>query len=192
MALPRNYEYKISIKTESEEQKQLRNSFRGKLLHELKQLQATEIQENKKKIQFVIKNTLFGIAVKVQMRWSYAPQFNLYIRFDMSEFMKFLIAFALFIGFLGRITIQHYIIITLSLSILLYLLNFAIIYVWSNKFSEKILYSIIPNYFEKREMQKRSEKYSDIPQNYSQKSVSREGNFTINYQIKKENEKNKR
>jgi len=191
MALPWSYSYKKEFNCSEKEKHLLKSSFKGKLWHYLKKNGIEEPKQDKKKTYFISRNTLFGIPAGIEIAWKFKPKFVVSLKFEMSDFLKFLVIITLLAGFLGSITIKHYIFITLISTFIFYALNFIILYVWAEKLIKKILYSIIPDYFDSIETQKNQEKYGDTPKSYELKDVSRKGNFSIDYHYK-ENEKDKR
>ncbi len=191
MALPRDYTFHILLNAGKHEQDKLKKHFRGRLFRQLQKWKDNEWQETKRSVEFLTKNTLFGIPAKIRINWTFKPHFRISIKFDMTEFTKFLIAMALFIGFLGSMTVKHYLIITFIATLLLYALNFSILYVWAKKTTDSVLYSILPEYYDKLEIQKRVEKFGEKIDDFEQKNVSRDGNFIVKYHYKKNNnEKN--
>ena len=191
MALPWSYSYIKKLNCTEKEKQLLKNSFKGKLGHYLKKNDIEELKLDKKKAYFVSKNTLFGIPAGIEIVWKFEPKFMASLKFEMSDFLKFLVIITLLTGLLGSMTIKHYIFITLISSFIFYALNFIILYIWTEKLIKKVLYSIIPDYFDLIETKKNQAKYGETSKNYDLKDVSRKGHFSINYHYK-ENEKDKR
>jgi len=149
--------------------------FRQKINHQL----VSDWTEAESKISFISRNSLFGVNTFILIKWKFEPKPQFEIIFDMGNFLRLLSLVAIVVGLLGRMSFQHYILISFMIILGLYLINFSILKIYAKRLINDALAYVIPDI-------PNSETQSEENSFFSDYSVSR-NNSDIHYQIKDSN-----
>jgi hypothetical protein len=182
MAFPFNYKQIVSSNNIDVTAKVSDNDLYTFFRQKINMASVSDWSEAESGLSFVSRNSLFGIHTFMQLKWQFKPMIHIEITFDMDNFLRLLSLVAIVVGLLGKMSFQHYILISFFIIVVLFLINFSILKIYSKRLINDAMAFVVPENLS-------TEIGLDEKSFFSDYSVSRE-NSDIHYQTKDNSKSN--